>query len=393
MAPETRESAKSDPFPRESADYGPATHSFDPAYASPGPASGPRSAEEVSLLELLTPLVRWWRLVLGIPIVFGLIAGLVSLTLPPAYTAQTTLTPVATSGSGLGSSALASMAGLAGLLGVSPGGGGSLSPDFIAAVLKSREVLTATLESRFHNPSAKDQELPLLDILHVEGRTQPARLNQGVRKLARAVQTKVDRSTGMVTLMVTAGDPALAAEIANQMRGILNSFNLEQRQMQSREQARFTRERLAEAETELRQAEAAQLRFLQANREYRGAPLLEFEASRLQRAVDLRQEVYVSLVKAYDEARISEVRDTPVIATIDSAVAPDHRSAPRRVMNVLMALLVGGVVAFILVFLLEHRARTVRSAAPDYRAFRQAWSAARGRDPAPSGRSQSPTGL
>lgn len=391
MAPETRESPKIDPLPRESADHSPATRSFDPPYPSPGPA--PRSAEEVSLLELLTPLVRWWKLVLGIPIIFGLIAGLVSLSLPWVYTAETTLTPVATSGSGLGSSALAGVAGLAGLLGVSAGAGGSLSPDFIAAVLKSREVLTTTLESRFHDRSAKDEERPLLDILHAEGRTQPARLNQGVRKLAKAVQTKVDRSTGMVTLMITARDPALAAEIANQMRGILNSFNLEQRQMQSREQARFTGERLTEAEAELRQAEAAQLRFLQANREYRGAPLLEFEAARLQRAVDLRQEVYVSLVKAYDEARISEVRDTPVIATIDSAVAPDHPSAPRPVLNTAIGILVGGVVAFILVFLLEQRARTAGPAAPDYRAFRQAWNAARGREPATSGRGQSPAGL
>jgi uncharacterized protein involved in exopolysaccharide biosynthesis len=112
--------------------------------------------------------------------------------------------------------------------------------------------------------------------------------------------------------------------------------------------------------------------------------VLEFEGSRLQRAVDLRQEVYVSLVKSYDEARISEVRDTPVITTIDSAVAPDQRSAPRPVLNIAIALLVGGVVAFILVFLLEQRAQAERSAAPEYRSLRQAWNAARGREPAAS---------
>ncbi|MDQ3222592.1 MAG: hypothetical protein M3Q75_03830, partial [Gemmatimonadota bacterium] len=120
------------------------------------------------------------------------------------------------------------------------------------------------------------------------------------------------------------------------------------------------------------------------NREYQGSPVLEFEAGRHQRAVDLKQEVYVSLVKAYDEARISEVRDTPLITTIDSAVAPDKRSAPRPLLNVAIALIAGGVLAFILVFLLEQRAQAVRSGGPEYRAFRQAWNAARGREPAAS---------
>ena len=342
------------------------------------------SAEDVSLLQLLTPLVRRWKLLLGIPIFLGLLAGLVSLILPSVYTAETTVTPVTASSGNVGGSALASLAGLAGQLGVSTGSGGSLSPDFIATVLKSREVLSATLESRFHDRSAGGKEAPLLDILRVKGRTELARVNQGVRQLGAAVQTKVDRATGIVTLIVKARDPVLAADIANQMLVILNRFNLERRQSQSREQARFTRERMTEAADELRQAEARQLRFLQANREYQGSPVLEFEAGRHQRAVDLKQEVYVSLVKAYDEARISEVRDTPLITTIDSAVAPDKRSAPRPLLNVAIALIAGGVLAFILVFLLEQRAQAVRSGGPEYRAFRQAWNAARGREPATS---------
>jgi uncharacterized protein involved in exopolysaccharide biosynthesis len=335
----------------------------------------------VSLLELAEPLARRWKLVLGIPAVLGLVAGLVSAILPSVYSAQTTLTPVASSSiGGLGVSALASLAGLAGQLGVSTGAGGTISPDFIAQVLKSREVLTATVESRFRSGN---EERPLLDILGVEGRSPAVRLSRGIRKLEKSVRTRVDHATGIVTLMVQAKDPVLAADIANRMRVILNSFNLERRQSQSREQARFTRERLSEAEAELRAAEAAQLRFLQANREYLGSPVLEFEAGRLQRIVDLKQEVYVSLAKAYDEARISEVRDTPVITTIDSAVAPDRPSGPKLVLNVVIGVLIGGILAFILVFLLERRARPAPS--------RQ--QVARGRDPAHSGLGQPGTGI
>ena len=384
MPHEIKEPPTSDPVAREPANPISATRASDAAYSARAPVSGARSPDEVSLWELLTPLVRRWKLLVGIPVLFGLLAGLVSLVLPSVYTAETTVTPVSSGVGGAGSSALASLAGLAGQLGVATGGGTALSPDFIASVLKSREVLTATLESRFPDRSSDGKELPLLGILRVKGRTELARLNQGVRQLESSIQVKVDRSTGIVTLMVDAREPRLAADVANRMLVILNRFNLERRQSQSREQARFTRERMVEAEEELRRAEAAQLRFFQANRDYRGSPVLEFEGSRLQRAVDLRQEVYVSLVKSYDEARISEVRDTPVITTIDSAVAPDQRSAPRPVLNIAIALLVGGVVAFILVFLLEQRAQAERSAAPEYRSLRQAWNAARGREPAAS---------
>jgi uncharacterized protein involved in exopolysaccharide biosynthesis len=319
------------------------------------------------------------------------VAALISLVLPPVYTSKTTLTPVASSSIGnLSGGTLASLAGLAGLAGISSAGSGALSPDFIADVLKSREVLTATLQSPFAEPGAKER--PLLDILGVKGHTDAERISKGVRKFDKAVRTRVDHSTGIVTLNVKAKTPELSADIANRMLVVLNSFNLQRRQSQSREQARFTKERMDSAEAELRAAEAAQLRFLQANREYRGAPLLEFESSRLQRTVDLKQEVYVSLAKSYDEARIAEVRDTPVITVIDSAVAPDRPSGPKPVLNGIIAFLAGGVLAFLLVFLLEQRAHALRSAAPEYRDLRQAWNLARGQEAGAAGRSQSPTG-
>lgn len=344
-------------------------------------ARSPVSAEDVSLLDLLIPLVRRAKLLIGLPLACALLAGLGSLALPPMFTAQTSLTPVSSSSTGgLSGSALASLAGLAGQLGVSSGTGGAIAPEFFAEILKSRELLTGTLESRFHDPGSTGAERPLLDILRIKGRTQQERLNRGIRVFAKAIKTRVDRATGIVTLEVSARDPQLAADIANRMRVILNDFNLERRQSQSREQARFTRERLAEAEGELRQAERAVLGFLQANRQYRGAPLLEFQAGQLQRAVELKQEVYVSLVKAYDEARIAEVRDTPVITTIDSAVPPDMRSSPRPVLNSVIALLAGGVFALVLVFLLEQRTRAKLFAATEYQGFRQPPAAAGGRE-------------
>lgn len=353
----------------------------------------PRLAEEVTIYDVIVPMMRRWKLLLGLPAGIGLAATLISLVLPSAYTAETTLTPAASStAGGLSGSALASLAGLAGQLGMGTGAGGTLSPDFISDVLKSREVLTATLKSEFQDPLSRNQR-PLLDIMGIEGKSETARVSEGVRRMERLVKTQVDHSTGIVTLMVKSRDPELAASIANRMRDILNSFNLERRQSQSREQARFTRERLAHAQAELQQAEAAQLRFLQANREYSGSPILEFEQGRLRRAVDLRQEVYISLAKSYEEARIAEVRDTPVITTIDSAVAPDRRSSPRPLLNGVIGFLLGGVLALGLILLLEQRGRTGRTSGPDPAERRNAWNAARRKETAASERGPAAAGV
>jgi uncharacterized protein involved in exopolysaccharide biosynthesis len=80
---------------------------------------------------------------------------------------------------------------------------------------------------------------------------------------------------------------------------------------------RFTQERLAAAHAELQQAERAVEEFLERNRSYERSPALQFEYSRLQRRLDLRQSVYVALAQAHEQASIEAVRNTPVITVLD----------------------------------------------------------------------------
>jgi uncharacterized protein involved in exopolysaccharide biosynthesis len=218
-------------------------------------------------------------------------------------------------------------------------------------------------------------------LLDVKGRSPEERIQRGVRGLRARTEASSDKQTGIVTLRVELHSAQLAADVAKVMVSLLNRFNLESRQSQSREQRRFSGERLAVAEQELRAAEQAQLAFLQRNRQYLDSPLLAFEYNRLNRQVQLRQEVYQTLTKAHEEARIAEVRDTPVLTVIDSAVAPVRPSGPRRVLGTLVALIFGGALGVLLAYLAAARARTRRSPTPDYLAFREAWEEARGASP------------
>jgi uncharacterized protein involved in exopolysaccharide biosynthesis len=340
---------------------------------------GARPEAEISVFELLTPVVRRWKLVAGTALACTLAAALYLFLQRPVYTADTSFTPENTSSSGLLSS-LVGLAGLAGQLGLGSSSSNSVSPDFFVRLAHSDEVLRPTLLTEFARDSASRGE-PLLSLLEVKGDTREERIQNGARILKKLTEATPDKATGIVTLRVTMPSPSLAADVADHMVQLLNRFNLESRQSQSREQRRFSGERLKVAEQELRAAEKAQLAFLQRNRQYGDSPMLEFEYNRLNREVMLRQEVYQTLTKAYEEARIAEVRDTPVLTVIDSAIAPVHPSGPRRILGSLVALIFGTALGVGLAYLAAARGRARSTPTPDYIAFRDAWEEARQASP------------
>lgn len=330
------------------------------------------------MFELLTPLVRHWKLIFGTAGACALVAAVLLLLQRPVYTAETNFTPETPNTSGLASS-LVGLAGIAGQLGLGDAMSGGASPEFFARLLHSREVLRATLQTEFAAPGSPNTKRQLLDLLEIKGKNLEERLQLGAHRLTQATETQVDQATGIVTLSVEMHSPELAAATANRMLELLNEFNLERRQSQSHEQRRFTGDRLREAEQELRDAERAQLRFLQNNRQYEGSPLLEFQAQQLERAVQVKQEVFLTLTKAHEEARIAEVRDTPVLTVVDPAVPPAKRSRPRRALGVTLAFAVGTVLGIALVYVGVFRRRVRRDRSPDYVEFQAALDDVRGK--------------
>jgi tyrosine-protein kinase Etk/Wzc len=345
------------------------------------PRRAPREAD-ISLFELMTPLVTRWKLVTATAIACALTAAVFLLLQRPTYTAITTFTPENSTSSGLMSS-LVGLAGLAGQLGLASGSSSSVSPEFFVRLVDSDEVLRSTLLAEFPDPDSSAIRRQLLQLLDIKGRSREEQVQRGVSALRKVTAASTDKSTGIVTLRVKLHSADLAAAVGNHMVQLLNRFNLETRQSQSREQRRFSGERLAVAEGELRAAEQAQLAFLQRNRQYLDSPLLAFEYNRLSRQVQLRQEVYQTLTKAHEEARIAEVRDTPVLTVIDSAVAPVRPSGPRRVLGSMVALVFGGALGLLLAYVAAALTRARRSPTADYLEFRAALEEARRSPPRP----------
>jgi uncharacterized protein involved in exopolysaccharide biosynthesis len=329
--------------------------------------------EYLSWYELLTPLVRRWRSLLVLPLLMGGAAGLTTFLLHARYQATTTFTAEGAPRSAFAGS-IASLSGLAGELGLPLGiSENSLSPNFFATILMSRELATTTLLAEVSDSAAgvRAPSETLLNVLRVAGKTEAARLEKGVKLLHKRMNVQVDKASGLITLQVEMPSAALAADVANGMVTTLNTFNLQRRQSQSREQRRFIEERLESSKQELQQAEKALETFLETNRDYAQSPLLLFQERRLERNVQLRQELVLALAKSYDEARIAEVRDTPVLTIVDAAVPPTRRSWPRTWLFMLLGALLGGVIALGTAYVREWRPAEDTQAGTEYARFRQ----------------------
>ncbi|MGD2218082.1 MAG: Wzz/FepE/Etk N-terminal domain-containing protein [Gemmatimonadales bacterium] len=330
--------------------------------------------EEISLLELANVLLKRWKLVAGLPLLAALLAAIVSLLIPPKYTATATFVPEEES------QALnlpSGIAGLAAQFGVAVPGGGANSPAFYADVLESRTLSDAVLLARFADPRSDvaADSAPLLEILDIDGDSESERLENGREELDEAVSVRVDNETSIVGVAVETRYPVLSAAVANLYIALVSRFNLETRQSNAQERRRFVEDRMAEAEQELRDAEEALQSWLERNRQWSGSPELQFQHDRLERQVTIKQEVFTTLRRSYEEARIQEVNDTPVITVIDRAVPPDEKSSPKRKLNVILAFFLGGVLSVFGAFGREFAERARERDQEEYEEFTSHWSA------------------
>ena len=378
---ETRPAEPAEPKAREPSESGrpgdggswrraPEASTAPGGYAS----SSEGDVDEISFLELVNVILKRRKLVVGLPLVVAFLTAIVSLVLPAKYTAGTSFISESES-PGLG--APSGLAGIASQFGFAIPGSGASSPAFYADVLRSRTLRDQILLASFADPRGvkPGDSVPLLDILEIESDDERLRLEKGRKYLSGIVKVDVDNETDIVGLSVKTRHAALSADVANLFVELLNSFNLETRQSNAHQRRSFIETRVDEAGRELLAVEEKLKAFLESNRQFQGSPELQFQHDRLQRQVSLKQEVLSTLNREYEEARIEEVNDTPVITVVDRAVAPVQRSSPKRKLNVMIALILGGVLGLFGAFGAEFFERAQKSDKEQADEFSARWSA------------------
>ena len=86
-------------------------------------------------------------------------------------------------------------------------------------------------------------------------------------------------------------------------------------------------------------------------------PTLALEYGRLLRELKVQETLYMLLMAQYEQAKLTEARDTSTVQVLDPAVPADRKSWPSIRLNVLVAGMMALVIALFLVFILEHHER------------------------------------
>jgi len=293
--------------------------------------------DEVSLLHVVTVILRHrWsvgRLALGT----AFLVGAVTFSLPRTYSSEARFIPQSTGPSSAVSS-------IAARFGVNVAGGNATeSAEFYADLLKSREILASVVDARYsYHEGDSTVTGTLVEILKTSGRSPALRREAAIKSVDRSTSATVDAKTGIVTLRFQAPQAEVAQQVAARFLDELNQFNLEKRQSRAAAERRFTEGRLEQAHGELQAAEDDLQTFLERNRVVSGSPLLVLERDRLQRAVDMRQQVFTSLAQSYEQARIEEVRNTPALTVVAHAEVPLRPDGRGTIRNTILALLVAG---------------------------------------------------
>jgi tyrosine-protein kinase Etk/Wzc len=303
------------------------------------------AGEDLTLAGLLAFLLRHRRLILSTGLAAFLLVGFVTFLRHRAYTSTARFMPQTSEGT------LGQLSGLAATFGVSvPASDPGSSPGFYGELLKSRDVLRRTVETRYAFAVAGDSiRGTLIDLYESKGKTAPARRDAAAKELLDNIDVTVSRETGTIDLEVTSPYAELSQQIGRRMIELVSEFNLTRRQTKAGAERRFVEARVAEAKDTLHAAEARLQAFLQRNRAYQSAPSLLFEHDRLQRDVSMQQQLYTTLSQSFEVARIDEVRNTPVITLMESPdlpAKPDPRLAlVKGILAGLLGLALGAFIA------------------------------------------------
>jgi len=305
-------------------------------------------SDRLTLTALTTGVLSRWRDVIKVAVGVVVLALVLSLVLPSRYQSQATFV---TTDAGIqlpeGLADLAAQPGLSGLasqFGLGGGADPSTSPAFYAQLLVSRELLTRLVLSRFPDPrtAAPHDSADLLAIYRIRAKDRERAIEIAVRLVKRDMDIGSDSRTNFVAVIVSGRWAELCAAVANRAVELVSAFNREQRLSRAHARRAFLESRVDDAQAELRSTEAALRDFYEQNRLWQSSPGLIVQERRVRRQVEMASDLYLTIRREYEAARLDEVNTTPVITVVDRAVQPRKRLWPRRTAMVLTAVVLGG---------------------------------------------------
>jgi tyrosine-protein kinase Etk/Wzc len=372
--------------------------------------SGSPGGDKIDLVDLLIAVVRRKKLVIGLPLFAFLASTAISTALPNVYQATTKLMPPQQA---QGAAALLSQ--LGGMAGVAAGAAGLSTPnELYIGMLKSR-TLADKLVSQFDLKKVYGVDTLERARAKLAERTEILASKDGLisiavedldqKRVAPIANAYVDELTKLTRVLAVteasqrrmfferqlerAKDNLAAAEI--KLKSAIDRTGVISVDGDSRAVVETTaalRAQVSAKEVQLNAMDAfvtlnnpdykrvreelnslrAELGRLENGRPAAGGASQQglskeggLESVKILRDVKYHQMLYELLAKQYEAARLDEAKDTSIIQVLDPAVTPERKFKPNRTVFVLIATLLGFVLALLCALIAEFRQRASRN--------------------------------
>lgn len=307
------------------------------------------TAGEPSLADFGRTIRKRWLSISVTSLSLGVLLTLVSFAIPPTYEAVTTLLPVPSSDrmSALGvlGTRLADLS-IPNPLSATPAAS-------YPRIVQSRRLMEQVLNMRCQASAARDS-VPLIDLIHPRGEG-PKREEEALKSLQRQVDIDYDRRSGIIAIVARAKYPTVAAAIANALATNLQDFMIDVAASQAGKKKKFIEGRLYDTQTALTQRENELRAFRERNLRIGNSPRLQIDEGRLVRALREQEEIYLTLSREYEMAKVEEHQDVAPLVVVDTAIPPSTRHSPSRRMLALLGLVVGAAAGGVMSIIRERR--------------------------------------
>jgi len=281
------------------------------------PSDGPNP-----LRDTLHELVHRWKALVGIPLTAGVIAVVGSFLVPNEYEGVAIFSPA----EDVSSSLPGNLASIAAQFGVNAPTAG-YNVYYFAQVSRSRETLRLVALDTIE---VGGERLAVLDLMRVGPGSAEERVDRAIVELTDVIRVRTDDQAELVTLRARARTPALATALVISALDALNAVTTASIQRSGSAERRFAMAQADSARQALREAEDGLRDFYLANRSIAASPTLQAEEARLRRQIQIRQDLYITLVNQAEAAKLREIKNTPAIAVVQPPQASSNKVRPRR---------------------------------------------------------------
>jgi uncharacterized protein involved in exopolysaccharide biosynthesis len=329
----------------------------------PAQHSGPYVEEGVDALNLLTPLLEKRRKIIAWTILIALAVGGVAFIMPRKFKADLSLTPV------VNNKSTTALGGFAALAGASLNTGYQLTPARMVELIESRTVLAGVGMSRI-NPRTSDR---VIDRFLGERYTRNDE-EEVMKHLGRVLGVATNKETGTITVAVEHRDSALARIIAQRVVDSASQIFVRTSKAQA-QQLRIAQEgRVEAARSQLANAEERLREFRFSNRATPAFSSASVDLLRLNRDIQLAEQVYTQAITDQQSAYARELEATPTVVVQD----PLPPELPKVRKRIVIKTALAGILAFVLlctvVLLGDLTRRRLRRSDEDADRFRKAVS-------------------